>query len=122
MSYTPEGIRIRNDEVRKRLLRHPSADGFLTMTTGFRIPRAREGWWYLFRYNGRRYRGKGGNVHKFRHTFGSILVQQLVDIYRVKELMGHRDINTTMRYANLRKSDLHDAIQCLTNLQGAKKD
>ncbi len=66
--------------------------------------------------------GIRGNVHKFRHMFASMLVQQGVDLYRVKELMGHRDITTTQRYANLRKSDLHDAIQCLTNLQGAKTD
>ncbi|NQU05048.1 MAG: site-specific integrase [Calditrichaeota bacterium] len=59
-----------------------------------------------------------GNVHKFRHTFASMLVQQGVDLYRVIALMGHRDVSTTQRYANLRKSALHDAIQCLTKLKG----
>jgi site-specific recombinase XerD len=57
-----------------------------------------------------------GNVHKFRHTFASMLVQKGVDLYRVKELMGHRDITTTQRYAHLRPSNLHDAIKSLSGL------
>jgi site-specific recombinase XerD len=61
-----------------------------------------------------------GNVHKFRHTFASMLVQEDVDLYRVKELMGHRDITTTQRYAHLRPSNLHDAFKSLSSLSQQK--
>jgi len=53
------------------------------------------------------------HFHTLRHTFASWLVQAGVDIYRVKELLGHSDIQTTMIYAHLRPSDLHDAVSVL---------
>lgn len=39
--------------------------------------------------------------YDLRHTYASWLVQGSVSIYTVKELMGHRDIASTMRYAHL---------------------
>lgn len=44
---------------------------------------------------------KNANIHTFRHTFASYLIMNGVDIVTVKELLGHRDITTTMRYAHL---------------------
>ncbi|PYT20636.1 MAG: hypothetical protein DMG57_41460 [Acidobacteria bacterium] len=38
--------------------------------------------------------------HMFRHTFASRLTRDGVDIVTVKELLGHSDISTTMRYAH----------------------
>src|SRR5450432_2199675 len=38
--------------------------------------------------------------HMFRHTFASRLTRDGVDIVTVKELLGHANINTTMRYAH----------------------
>ena len=40
--------------------------------------------------------------HSLRHTFASRLVLAGVDLRTVQELMGHRTITTTMRYAHLR--------------------
>jgi integrase len=40
-------------------------------------------------------------VHALRHTFISHLVMNGVDLVSVKELAGHSDIKTTMRYAHL---------------------
>jgi site-specific recombinase XerD len=38
--------------------------------------------------------------HLFRHTFASRLTRDGVDIVTVKELLGHADINCSMRYAH----------------------
>ena len=40
-------------------------------------------------------------VHDIRHTFASHFVMRGGSIYDLKSLMGHRSIETTMRYAHL---------------------
>ena len=39
--------------------------------------------------------------HTLRHTFASWLAQQGETLLTIKELMGHKDITMTMRYAHL---------------------
>ncbi len=39
--------------------------------------------------------------HSLRHTFASWLAMQGETLLTIKELMGHKDIETTMRYAHL---------------------
>ena len=43
----------------------------------------------------------GACWHTLRHTAASRRVMAGVDLYTVKELLGHRDITTTMRYSHL---------------------
>jgi integrase len=40
-------------------------------------------------------------IHTLRHTHASRLVQNGLSIYEVREVLGHTDIKTTMRYAHL---------------------
>ena len=51
--------------------------------------------------------------HKLRHTFASHLAQNGVAIQVIKELLGHSDIATTMRYAHLSPSALRSAMNVL---------
>lgn len=43
----------------------------------------------------------GCSAHTLRHTHASRLIQNGLNIYEVKEMLGHSDIKTTMRYAHI---------------------
>jgi integrase len=49
-------------------------------------------------------------VHTLRHTFGSQLVINGVDIYTVQKLMNHSDISMTIRYAKLNDKMKKDSV------------
>jgi integrase len=51
--------------------------------------------------------------HDLRHTFASRLVMAGVDLRTVQELMGHKTITMTVRYAHLAKGHLQDAVERL---------
>ena len=51
--------------------------------------------------------------HTLRHTFASRLVANGIDLYSVKELMGHSDISMTQRYSHLSPDGLRSAIKVL---------
>jgi integrase len=51
--------------------------------------------------------------HSLRHTYASWLVMEGVDLYRVKELLGHKDLAMTARYAHLAPDTLRGAVNIL---------
>lgn len=55
--------------------------------------------------------GDAHNFHSLRHTFGTLAVSRGVDVYRVKEAMGHARIETTLTYARLRPVSLQSEMQ-----------
>lgn len=51
--------------------------------------------------------------HTLRHTYASWLVQKGVDLYSVKELMGHADFKMTTRYSHLAPEGLRRKAKVL---------
>lgn len=60
--------------------------------------------------------------HDLRHTFASRLAQAGIPIIVIKELLGHKDITTTMRYAHLAPTDMYKAVDVLAPKKDAKKE
>ena len=56
---------------------------------------------------------KNFRFHDLRHTFATRLVQRSIDLYRVKELLGHKSIAMTMRYAHHCPESLRDSVKVL---------
>ena len=54
--------------------------------------------------------------HTWRHTTASRLVQGGMDIYKVKEWMGHEDIKMTMRYAHLAPTNIVNGCDILESV------
>jgi integrase len=52
----------------------------------------------------------GACWHTLRHTAASRRVMAGVDLVSVKEILGHRDIQTTLRYSHLAPGHLRDAV------------
>ena len=53
---------------------------------------------------------QGACWHTLRHTAASRRIMAGVDLVAVKEILGHRDIVTTLRYSHLSPGHLRDAI------------
>ena len=60
--------------------------------------------------------------HCLRHTFASRLVMAGVDIRTVQELLGHKTITVTLRYAHLAPQHQLAAVQRLCDTEGVTLD
>lgn len=49
-------------------------------------------------------------TYSFRHTFGSELAENDVSIFKIMTAMGHKRVETTMRYIHQRTTAIHNAV------------
>lgn len=54
-------------------------------------------------------------VHTLRHTHASRLIQNGMSVYEVREILGHSDIKTTMRYAHLERRQVTSKARDVIN-------
>jgi site-specific recombinase XerD len=51
--------------------------------------------------------------HSLRHTFGSVSIEQGLDVVKLKEIMGHSDISSTMIYLKMSSKNLQESVDKL---------
>jgi integrase/recombinase XerD len=51
--------------------------------------------------------------HCLRHTFGSVSVEQNLHLVKLKEIMGHQDISSTMVYLRMAPTNLQESLMQL---------
>ena len=54
--------------------------------------------------------------HDLRHTFGTDLINEGVDVTIVKQLMGHRSIMSTLRYVHPTEERMRKALEIRDNI------
>ncbi len=60
----------------------------------------------LFRYHRKRSGVQKANPHRLRHTFAVDMVRERMPLPVLMRLMGHTNIETTLRYVNLSAEDV----------------
>ena len=54
-----------------------------------------------------------GSIHTFRHACATTMLANGANIKVVQDILGHANINTTMKYVHALDSDKKDAINSL---------
>lgn len=77
---------------------------------GARLPIEREGLKSIFERAVDKAKIENFSFHDLRHTCATRLLRKKGNIRLVKELLGHEDINTTLKYAHVTTEDLRNAM------------
>ena len=64
--------------------------------------------------------GRGFTFHSLRHTFASSLASRGVSIRIIADLLGHRTIQMTMRYAHVSPDGRRSAVEVLDEIPAEK--
>lgn len=54
---------------------------------------------------------KGYTIHKLRHSYASLLLQNGADLKSIQELLGHSDMNSTKIYTHTNMTHLKDQVR-----------
>jgi len=54
-------------------------------------------------------------IHDLRHTYASAAMRGNVDPFKLKEIMGHRNLQTTLRYAHLDDEDIRQNAEFIAS-------
>lgn len=89
---------------------------FQSPKTGGRLTNINKSWAALM---------KAANIenfrfHDMRHDYASRLVMSGIDLFTVKELLGHSDIGMTQRYAHLAPDKLRAAVETIVRKPAVK--
>lgn len=75
---------------------------------------------YIFKKIKKYFKAAGienANIHTFRKTYGSLLVQSGVEIFTVSKLLGHSSVKVTEKhYVDLLPSNLSNSVKILDNI------
>ncbi|MEI2749219.1 MAG: tyrosine-type recombinase/integrase [Ferruginibacter sp.] len=63
---------------------------------------------------------KDVNVHTLRHSYATHLLEDGLDIYSIKELLGHSNINTTIVYLHITQHERKFKFSPIDKLEGIK--
>jgi integrase len=115
LSKHGEARRIQiNSTARTALLRlRERGDGIGYVCPGYEGPRKRD-WRHWFHDVVEKAELSDFRWHDLRHTFASRLVMAGVPLRAVQVLLGHKCIETTLRYSHLGETELHKAVERLT--------
>ena len=61
---------------------------------------------------------EGFTFHDLRHTFASHLIMRGASLKEVQELLGHKTVTMTLRYAHLAEENKKKAVGLLNGLTG----
>jgi len=109
---TDRVVEILNDRYRKRATKYlfTNKQGLARKTLTHVIQRA-------FRRAGL----EGCSAHTLRHTHATRLIQNGLNLYEVKEILGHSDIKTTMRYAHIEQAQVSRKAVDVINIFNMKQ-
>lgn len=105
------------DELYKRLLQRKQAVGFVfgdSKRPRFDRKKVNQAIRNICKENGL----KEITCHILRHTFASHLAMASAPLKAIQELLGHSNIQTTMRYAHISSSTLREAVGLLEPVKG----
>ena len=58
--------------------------------------------------------------HSFRHSFASLLLENMVDLRSIQELLGHKSLSSTMKYTAVSSNKLKQIIDSSHPRSGKK--
>lgn len=77
---------------------------------GLRYPFARDGWRGAWERTLKNAKITNFRFHDLRHTAATQMLRATKNLAAVKEVLGHKDVTTTMRYAHVLKDDIKAAL------------